>query len=276
MANSAPQIQYRQELVKLFEQRTALIRQSVTTEAVIKGNQAVFDVVGSNHATATTRGVDGLIMARANYNSQNTATLVEWHDLRKITSFNVFESQGDQRKAMQESSLGVVNRKIDQDILGDLSAATLSTTVQTASLSQVAKAKAILGNNEVPMDSSITCIISPAFHGYLMQAKEFTSAQYVKTTPFSGQPIMFNWFGLNFIEHPNIVGKGTSSEQCYMYHKDAIGHAANVGGLSSVIGYDEEQDYSYARTTMFMGGKVLQNNGIVTMYHDGSSMVSAT
>ena len=277
MANSAPQIQYRQELVKMFEQRTALIRQSVTTEAVIKGNQAVFDVVGSNHATATTRGVDGLIMARANYNSQNTATLVEWHDLRKITSFNVFESQGDQRKAMQESSLGVVNRKIDQDILGDLAAATLSTApAQTASLALVAKAKAILGNNEVPMDSSITCIISPAFHGYLMQTKEFTSANYVKTTPFSGQPIMFTWFGLNFIEHPNIVGKATNAEQCFMYHKDAIGHAANVGGLSSVIGYDEEQDYSFARTTMFMGGKVLQNNGIVLMNHDGSALVSST
>lgn len=261
----------------MYEQRETLLRKTVTTEAVIKGNQAVFLVAGSNHATAVTRGTNGLIPARADDNLQNTATLVEWHDLVRKTGFNVFESQGDQRKIMQESSLGVVNRKVDQDILSGLAGCTLSTApAQTASLALVIKSKTILGNNEVPLDGNISAVISPGFHGYLMQAKEFTNVNYIDDKPFSNQPIMFRWAGVNWIVHPNIVGKATNAEQCYMYHKDAIGQAMNVGEINTKIGYDDEQDYSFARSTFYSGSKLLQNNGIILMNHDGSAYISST
>lgn len=276
MAQNAPQIQYRQEYIKMYEQRQSLLRQSVTTEAVIKGNQAVFLVAGSGHATATTRGLNGRIAPRADSNTQNTATLVEWHDLVEKTAFNIFESQGDQRRIMQESSVGVLNRKADQDILSALSAATLNTgAAQTATLELVMKSKTILGNNEVPMDGNITATITAAFHGYLMQVKEFTNVQYINDKPFSDMPVMFRWAGINWIVHPNLVGKGTAAEVCYMYHKDAIGHACAVEDLQTYMGYSEKQDYSWARATMYMGGKLLQNTGVVVMNHDGSAYVSS-
>lgn len=277
MTNNAPQIQYRQEYIKMFEQRQSLLRQTVTTEAQIKGNQSVFLVAGSGHATAVTRGTNGLIPSRADNNAQNTATLVEWHDLVEKTGFNIFESQGDQRKIMQDSSMGVLNRRIDTDILNVLANATLSTAPSaTASLALVAKSKTILGNNEVPMDGNVSAVISPGFHGYLMQAKEFTNVNYINDKPFSDQPVMFRWYGVNFIVHPNLVGKGTNAEQCFMYHKDAVGHAANIGEINTAIGYEEKQDISFARATMYMGGKLLQNNGIILMNHDGSAYVSST
>jgi hypothetical protein len=80
MAETAPQIQYRDELVAAFEEGTSWLRQTTVTEAVIKGNQATFLVAGSGGATATTRGINGLIPARADSMTQSTATLVEWHD----------------------------------------------------------------------------------------------------------------------------------------------------------------------------------------------------
>jgi hypothetical protein len=49
--------------------------------------------------------------------NQYTATLVEWHDLVERTSFNLFASQGDGRAIMQRTTLKVLNRKRDQDIL---------------------------------------------------------------------------------------------------------------------------------------------------------------
>ena len=55
------------------------LRQTTVTEAVIKGNQATFLVAGSGGATASTRGLNGLITARADSLTQTTATLVEWH-----------------------------------------------------------------------------------------------------------------------------------------------------------------------------------------------------
>jgi hypothetical protein len=77
MADSAPQIQYRQELIAEFEEGMSWLRQTTVTEAVIKGNQATFLVAGSGGATAVTRGLNGMIAARADSNTQSTATLVE-------------------------------------------------------------------------------------------------------------------------------------------------------------------------------------------------------
>ena len=76
MADTAFQKQYRQEVIAGFEVNQSLLRDSVTTEAVIKGNEAVFLVGDSGGATAVTRGVNGLIPSRPDNLTQNTATLV--------------------------------------------------------------------------------------------------------------------------------------------------------------------------------------------------------
>src|SRR6202790_861982 len=56
MADSAFQIQYRQELIAQFEQGQSWLRTVCTTEAVIKGNQAMFLVAGSGGAPPTQAG----------------------------------------------------------------------------------------------------------------------------------------------------------------------------------------------------------------------------
>ena len=76
MAETAFQIQYRQQWVDGFEQRVSLLRESTTTEAVIKGNTATFLVADSGSATATTRGINGMLTARGDNLSQPAATLV--------------------------------------------------------------------------------------------------------------------------------------------------------------------------------------------------------
>ena len=272
MSDHAYQIQYRAEFIAGFEQKQSLVRNTVTTEAVIKGNQATFLVADSGAATAVTRGLNGLIPARADNLNQYTATLVEWHDLARRTSFNLFASQGDGRRIMQDTTMSVINRQIDSDIITELNTATQDTgTAATASLSMIMYGIAILGNNSVPLDGNVSALITPAFHAYLMQTKEFASADYVNNKPFSGQMMSYNWANVNFIVHPNLPGKGTAAEKCFLFHKNAIGHAINTGGIDSKVGYDEEQDYSFARCTAFMGSKVLQNSGIVVLNHDGSA-----
>lgn len=279
MASTAFQIQYRQEFIAGFEQRQSLLRDSVTTEAVIKGNQATFLVADSGGATAVTRGVNGLIPARADNLTQTSATLVEWHDLVRKTNFNVFASQGNQRAIMQQTSMAVVNRKIDSDILTILATGTITTgAAATASLALIMKAKTKLGNAGVPWDSNLWAVISPAFDAYLSQTKEFASREYVNRLPTEGadlawrdKPLVYYWMGVNWIVHPNVTGVGTASESCFMYHKSSVGHAVNSAGIDSVVGYDEEQAYSFARTSIDMGSALLQNTGVVEMVHDGSA-----
>jgi hypothetical protein len=276
MADTAFQTQYRQEFIAGFEQNQSLVRSTVTTEAVIKGSSAVFLVADSGGATAVTRGVNGLIPARADNLTQNTCTLAEWHDLVRKTGYNVFASQGDQRAIMQMTTMGVLNRKMDQDIITELNTATNDTgTAATGSLALVMHAVTILGNNEVPMDGNISGLITPAMYAYLMQTKEFASVDYVNNKPFANGMTMFRWAGVNWIVHPNLPGKGTSAEKCFVYHRSAIGHAVDTKGLQTPVGYDDEQDYSWARATAFMGSKLLQNDGVVVVNHDGSGFAAA-
>jgi hypothetical protein len=280
MSDTAFQIQYRQEFIAAFEQKQSLLRDTVTTEAVIKGQQAVFLVAGSNSSTAVSRGVNGQIPARADNNSQNTCTLLEWHDLVRKTGFNVFASQGNQRAIMQMTTMAVLNRKIDDVIIDELNTATVTiggtTTIPNVSVFQNARVK--LSNASVPWDSNITLLCQPSFLAYLEQAPEFSNADYVNMRPYAGQdpswrdtPMAYRWRNVNIIEHPNLPGKVTSSEKSCMYHKDAIGHAMDTAGLSSPVGYDEEQDYSWARASCFMGAKLLQATGVVEITHDGSA-----
>jgi hypothetical protein len=272
MADSAFQTQYRDEFIAGFEQRQSLVRNTVTTEAEVNGNSAVFLVADSGSASAVTRGLNGLIPARADNLTQNTATLAEWHDLVRRNKFNLFASQGDGRRIMQETTMAVLNRKVDSDIITALETGTQDTgTAATMSLSLAMYGLAILGNNAVPLDGNISCLITPGAYAYLMQTKEFASADYTGNKPFDGQLTSFRWASVNWIVHPNLTGKGTTTEKCIMYHKSAIGHACDMTAIQSAVGYDEEQDYSFARATTYMGSKLLQNGGIVILNHDGSA-----
>lgn len=285
MADNAFQIQYRKEAIMGFEQGVSLLRHAVTTEVVIKGNQATFLVADSGSAAAVTRGLNGRIPARSDNMNQYTATLAEWHDLVEKTSFNIFASQGNGATMMQKTSLKVLNRKTDQDIIGELQNGTnyAGTAAVQASLNLVMSVWTILGNNQVPMEDqeNLFFVATPAFFAYLMQIPEFTKASYVEVAVLSkempGTQIVRKyraWAGFLWICHPNLPGAGTASETCFAFHRDAIGHAINTGEIEAVAGYHERQNFSWARTSGYMGPKLLQNKGVVQVRHDGSKMVA--
>ncbi len=277
MATTAPVTQYRTETVKGFEVDEALLRMTATTEAVIKGNTATFLVADSGSATATTRGVNGLIPARNNNLTQTSATLVEKNDLVEMTDFNIFQSQGDQRKIMQDTSRAVINRDIDQVLITVLNTGTQDTgAAAPATLGMALRAKTILGNAKVPFDGNIFAAITPAFEAYLLQVAEFSSADYVAIKPmidaataWRDTPMMYRWLGINWIVHPELPGAGTDSEKCFMYHRSALGHAINKEGIDAKIGFEEKQNISWARTSVYHGGVLLQNAGVVVMNHAG-------
>jgi Phage capsid protein len=221
------------------------LRSTCTTEFEANGNSCVFLVAGSGSAAAVTRGVDGLIPTRADSLTQSTATLQEWHDLARRTSFNIYSSQGDGKRIMQATTLKVINRKIDADIIAQLDTATNDTGgAVTADLDLVMHPRTILGVNEVPIDEeeNVFGVITPAFEAYLMQVPEYASADFVDQKPFNGPVKAYRrWAGVNWIVHPRLTGVGTNSEKCYMYHKAAIGHAVNTGEMMVAVGYEQQR-----------------------------------
>lgn len=283
MSDTAYQKQYRQEFIHGFEDRQSILRAATTQEAQVNGNEAVFLVVDSGAATAVSRGPNGFIPARADNNTQYTCTLTEWHDKVRKTDFNIMSSQGNQRRVMQETTMAVINRKMDDIIIAELDTATNDTGASApASLDMVVYAQTILGNNFVNLmdEDNIFGLISPGFNGYLTQIPEYASADYVDVKPFTGPARRFRrWMGVNWMVHPRLsgsVGAGSTgaTELCYMFHRSAIGCAVHRDGIMTGIGYDDEDAYSYCRVSVHMGAKLLQNSGIVQMKHDASGYVA--
>lgn len=279
MSEYAYKTQYREEFIEAFEQRTSLLGAVATKEAVISGASATFLVAGSGGAEAKTRGANGLIPARADDNDQLTCNLAEWHDLVRKPRFNVFASQGNQSKIMQMTTMKVINKKIDQDIIAQLATATIDTgAAQTASLDLVTTALGYLGYADVPLEEedNLFGVVTPGFMSFLTQLKEFASKEYVDVPMIDGATRRFvRWAGVNWIKHSKLPGAKTSAEKCFIFHRDAIGHAVDKGGIQAPIGYDEEQDYSWCRASVFMGSKLLQNTGVVTINHNGSKFALA-
>ena len=271
--------QYRREQIATFEQRYSILRATCIQEGMSSGSSAVFQVSGSGSASAVERGVNGLIPYFTTDNTQSTVTLVEAHAPFQRTSFNIFATQGDMKKVMHDEAIGTLNRHIDQKIIDQLDAATNDTgTSQAASMDIVMKSQVILGNNNIPIEEedNMFCVITPAFRAYLLQTTEFASGDYVDVKPLNG-PVRraWRWAGLNWMLHTGLSGATTSTEKCYMYHKRAMGHAANSKEMQVIVGYNEEQDYTYARATLYHNAKLLQNSGIVQLKHDGSAFAAA-
>lgn len=285
MSDTAFQRKYRQEFISGFEKRQSLLRRTVITETEINGNECTFLVADSGDAEAVTRGVNGDIPTRPDNLNQYTATLKEWHDVPERTNFNIYASQGDGRRIMQMTSMGVMNRKIDSDIRSALDAATTTTTMTLTNkrtfLADILDVIVTLSENDAidhvnPEEMEPFFVVSPGFKANMMTLDQFTSADYINLKPFTNIPKSraFNWMGANWIVDTAVSGVGTSDATCYAYSRNAIGHACDMESVRTKVGYDEKNDKSWCRVTTFMGSKLLQNSGIVKISHDDTTIIT--
>ena len=274
MAETAFQTSYRQEHVAAFERRQSLLRDMCTKESEIRGNAAVFLVAGSGGAVASTRGVNGKIQGRGDDLTQQTCTLVEYHDVVDKTGFNIFASQGDQVRIMQESTMAVINRRMDASVIAAAEAGTQYAGVASAALTldKVAHVLAILGNANAG-GANVGAAISPAAYVNLLQTKEFASAEYVEKKVFSATndavQARFAWAGIEWVVHSGLTGAATATEKCLFWNKAAIGLGVDKDNAKAEIGRDERNDISWARASTFIGAKLLQNTGVVIFRHTG-------
>ena len=286
MSDTAFQRKYRQEFIKGFEKRQALSRRTVVTETEINGNEAVFLVADSGGATAVTRGVNGDIPTRPDNLNQFTATLQEWHDVPERTNFNIFASQGDGRRIMQQTCMAVINRKIDKDIHSALDTGTQTLTMTQTNTATfladcldliVTLSEANSIEQGVPEEEEPYALITPGFRANLMTLPQFTSMDFINLKPFAGvsKSRAFNWMGVNWIVDTDLDGIGTTSSTCYIYSMNAVGHAMDSERLQTFVGYDDKNDKSWARCSTYMGSKLLQNTGVVKITHNDQVIIGA-
>jgi hypothetical protein len=253
----------------------SMLRTPSLTEAVIKGNQATFLVADSGGATPNTRGVNGLIPLAPTI---STSTPRPW-------SSGTTWSAAPRSTSSPRRATAVASCRDDaqgdepQDRPGhpgELQNGTNHRHGRHGLARAGHQGETILGNNVRRHGREDNCSSSPRRRSAPTCGRSRSWTRRLRRDQaLNGPTKRYRRWGFNWIFHPNIVGKGTSLEYCFAFHRNAIGHAVNTGDMQALAGYHEEQDYSWARTTGFMGSKLLQNSGIVVARHDGSAYVAS-
>jgi hypothetical protein len=272
MATDADIALYDSEMVGAFQRKKSFLRETTTTRGTEKGGTFIFDVYGDRADTAVSRGANGDIPYAGTSQSQVTLTMEEWHAAKEKNNFNIFKGQADQKRTMQEEVVYIANRKMDAQIITALEAATTVNTVAVSATYDFVMAAIVnLAQNDAG-EGKITAVITPAFFGNLGKIKEFSSADFVDSKMFSAKPMerKFMWCGIEWIIHTGLTGMGTAAETCFMYNSAAIGHALGNGTVKHEADYEAKHDRSWARSTFYGGGKLLQNSGVIKLSHLGT------
>ena len=279
-ATAPPLVQYRDEVVKLFERNRSTLRQTTTRESMAQGLQLVWNVAGSG-SEAVSRNANGDIPSTPLDQTQVTLTVSENHSLKERNKFNIVTAQSNQVAEMQRATLIEVNRKIDSKIITALATGTLEVSASAVVMSKdVANiATTMLGNNNVMDDSGmIWGLLTPAAWTALSDDDTFANSQWTGEYPLvPGQPQMGDppkrWMGVWWVKHTGLSGIATASATCFIYSQAAIGYGYVGDSIMADAQYESKQDRSWARATVYDGAVKLQNPGIIKFYHNDAAVL---
>lgn len=242
-------IQFMDEFKMDFDRTQALLRQTVNSNGLVRGDTARFDVVDPADI-ANVRGRDGAIPLSQLGLSQVTATVRENFKKFQIDDFDLFRANPNTRTAMIKRGVGSINKAVDSLIINELdttstqvsgSAATLST------LGAVSQWIATLTNNDVPRDGRIWAVITPNAELQMLKINEYKSSDFIRleNKPAAQDivPGYRSWLGVKWLVHTGLTGRGSATCNMYMYHEDAIGHMIDGEPVAHPYYYEPEDRY---------------------------------
>lgn len=278
MAYMITKEQYQEEWIVAFQRGQTPLKDAVSKELMLSGLTAKFALQGAA-GRMTKRGVNGLIPSRTRTDTQPSITLEEKHSKETQTGFNVFTAPAPLREAMQNAGALAAYREIDFTILEALETATNqynSGSAVTLTHGKLVDAITDILNNNVVSGDMITCVWTPKAWGRLMTIPEFASEDYVSDKPLVGYGIEKPkvWMGAMHMMHTGLTGAGTATASNFIFAKPAVGHAIATGEIQVAAGYNDEDDYSYSRHTIYDGATILQQDGVLEVITDDTAAFS--
>lgn len=278
MAYPVTATQYRDEWIHEFQRGETYLKDTVSRETILNGHSSAVWAIAGQSSGMSERGVNGLIPTRNANDRQVSAELKEKHSLENNTSFNVFTSQGGKlREVMQKRSRMDAVREIDDEIIRALSTATNVYNGGTAVTMTLGRMVDIISDLwEGNVDERVTFLHTPKSWARLLTMPNFTSSDYVDRKPLMDEaprPVIYAnaWHMI----HNGLPGRTGATAQMFVYAKSAIGHAlADGDDIKVAAGYNDEQDYSWDRATIYHRALILQQAGVLKVVHDDSVAIT--
>jgi Phage capsid protein len=276
---SSPQLSiFKREWITAFQMDNSLLRSTVNTTAMVEGGEAVWTVSSPGSGRMQQRGVDGRIPSSNGIDNQIRSTLREAVHKEIKTGFDIFTAGPSQRKAVIDRGKAKVEREFDQEILDTTlsttnnigATGTIGTTAVGVTYNGITNiAATVLNNVKNTKTGGLTWLWTPKAWAKLHQFAEFTNSQLVGDAKLDGQNIeMRKWiFGTHML-FPDLPGAASNSAACFVYHKDAVGHAYDSKAPRIEADFDKEDQYDFMSAVVMHTSKILQTGGVWRIYHD--------
>lgn len=237
---------YSSDVHLVFQREGAMLRAGVFTKNEVVGSTASFHKLGTG--TATTKSRHGEITPMNASHTAPSCTLVDLYAGDWVDKLDEAKTNIDTKMAYSKTGAFALGRAVDDQITTELDTTTQSTITLTvtskatvlASLLQFVEA---LWANSVPNDGQVYAAMTPRMWSQAMTVDQFTNSDYVTANglPFAGQNGVpghrkwLDWMGVKWCMHPALPGQGTGTAKCFLWHKNAIGHAAgkHAGNIAS-------------------------------------------
>lgn len=273
---STMRIDYSDEWFPDFQRRTSILKQCVTSRAIVRAKTVTFDKVAVS-GRADQRLRDSRIPASRPDTSQVTKDLVEHYKKYQIDDFDSFRNNSEYRSMMMSDALAVANREVDYQILEELDSTTTEFSPSAITGSALGDFLAIIRNLrelDVPSDGKLWGIITPALEMQMMRINQFLSTDFVDIKPAvdGAKPVgqYRRWLGVNWLVHQGLTGMGGTLASNYIFHESAVGHKDD-GAPTFMAGTNTEDDYHWCYARVRHCAKAVTPGGIVRFYHNDNA-----
>lgn len=264
--------QFEAEVHLCFQQTGTKLRSTVRTKNDIKGSSTTFQKVGKGTATTKERHGDVPLM-NLDYTPVE-CMLQDFYAGDWIDELDELKTNIDERRVVASAGAYALGRKSDELIINELDTATAIVPVNAAGLTKakVLAALEILNTNDVPDDGQRFGIIGVHQWNELLSMQEFSSADYVGDSyPMLSTSESRKWLGINWILHNNL-SLDTGSRNCFIYHKNAVGHASGCDVKLDITWHGEKASH-FISNCMSQGAKLIDNTGIVKILCDDTAVI---
>ena len=272
-SNTSLNASFRKETIIAFGKRDSQLRMCVTTEADIQAESATFMVSDIEGQEMAKRGANGRIITHPPSDEQFKVVMEELLYKQAKNSYNIYTQQGKQFDLMKQNVVAIAETTQDKEIIKTLGDATRQANNGAAqALTSNALLKRILSAFGDLHTAGLPFFRIPAgAFADMHDIPQFGNRDFVQSDKFKGVPKSkaFEFFGINFIVMPDSYFEGNNSAKiAQAWVPEAVGHACDKKNAHFDFGYNAEDKYSWANSSIMTGSKIIQANGVIEVELD--------
>ena len=239
----------------------------------VEGSTVKFPKIGKGSATQAIPNVDVTPMSVSF--SSVTATMVDYNAAEYTSVFNQQKVNFDERRELVQVVAGAMGRRMDQIVLGALSASGTSLTVSNdiggtdtdLNVAKLREAKRLMDKNNVPSDGRCIIVHANSLESLLGETAVISADYNSVRALVTGEVNTF--LGFKFItmgdrSEGGLPVDGSSDRTLYAFHKDAAGLGVGLN-MKTEINYVPEKTSWLVNGIFSAGAIAIDDEGIVKL-----------